>query len=72
MKPNDNPSRTEEVLPTWDVTPPAPSAPADDAIPIAMPVSPDEVNAAVPVAQPVETETPAAQPVEAAPPAQPT
>jgi protein phosphatase len=72
MKPNDDPSLTEEVLPIWDVTPPPPRAPGDDAIPLAEPVSSNEADAVVPVAQPVETEAPAAQPAEAVPLAQST
>jgi len=70
MKPNDEPSTTEEVLPTWDVAPPA----AND-IPVAQPVPAAEGNAAVPVAQPVSAANgnavvPLAQPVDAAPPVQ--
>ncbi|HEY7315905.1 MAG TPA: protein phosphatase 2C domain-containing protein [Gemmataceae bacterium] len=79
MKPNDDVSSPEEVLPTWDVKlPPAPGAPADE--PVAVPESPqadeaipvvesvpsDEPNAAVPVAQPAPEEAPAVQPAEAA------
>ena len=30
MKPNDDPSASEEVLPTWDVTPPPPPTPVAD------------------------------------------
>ncbi len=59
MKPNDEPSTTEEVLPTWDVTPPpAPGTPTADAIPVAQPVPAAESDPAAPVAEPVTSEPP--------------
>jgi serine/threonine protein phosphatase PrpC len=65
MKPNENPSMTDEVLPTWDVTPPPPpGTTGDDALPVAQPIPEAEADDAVPVAEPVEAETPAEQPVE--------
>ncbi len=64
MKPNDDPSTTEEVLPSWDVALP-PAAPAADAVPIAQPVPAAEGNATVSAAHPVEA-APAAQPELAA------
>ncbi|HZV03754.1 MAG TPA: protein phosphatase 2C domain-containing protein [Gemmataceae bacterium] len=55
MKPNDEPSTTEqEVLPTWDVTPPpVPLTPVEEAVPDAQPVPPGETDAAAPVVEPV-------------------
>jgi protein phosphatase len=62
MKPNNDSSSSEEVLPTWDVTlPPAPGEPAAEAVPVAEPV---------PTAHPVEppAEETGAEPVPAAEP----
>jgi protein phosphatase len=63
MKPNDDPSTTEEVLPTWDVTPPPVTAESADDLPAAEPLP------IAPAAETVETETPeeevpAEEPVE--------
>jgi serine/threonine protein phosphatase PrpC len=42
----------EEVLPTWDVTPPpAPATPDEEAIPVAQPVPAGQANADVPLAE---------------------
>lgn len=71
MKPNDEPSSPEEVLPTWDVTPPpAPATPPEEEVPVAQPVPDEEANAAVPVAEPVPSAAPeqaAETPAEAPP-----
>jgi serine/threonine protein phosphatase PrpC len=57
MQPNDE--AAEEVLPTWDVTPPPVSpTPVQDAVPVAQPVPAGEANTNVPLAEPVPTETP--------------
>jgi len=77
MKPTNN-SPTEELVPTWDTTPPPLAAPVADvvsaeAVPLAAPVVPDlpaPLAEAVPPTEPpapVEAEAPA----EAAPPAPP-
>src|SRR5579884_2022791 len=65
MQPNDDQrdagltEGTEEVLPTWDVTPPpAPAAPGEENVPVAQPVPAGEVSPDVPLAEPVETEKP--------------
>ncbi|HWG42620.1 MAG TPA: protein phosphatase 2C domain-containing protein, partial [Gemmataceae bacterium] len=70
MKPNDDASMAEEVLPTWDVTlPPAPATPSADAVPVAEPVPVADANPTVPLAQPVEGAPPAQDetPTEIAP-----
>jgi protein phosphatase len=63
MKPNDEPTSTEEVLPTWDVTlpPAAETVPLSEAIPVAEP------DPALPVAQPVEDASPAPPEIPAEP-----
>ncbi len=72
MKPNDESPRAEEVLPTWDVTPPpTPATPPEEA-PVAQPVPPSETDPNAPVAEPVASipPLPAEQPetpAEAAP-----
>ncbi len=60
MKPNDESTTTEEVLPTWDVTlPPAPTTPDADALPVGEAVPAAEANPALPLAEPVEAAPPA-------------
>jgi serine/threonine protein phosphatase PrpC len=60
MKPNDEPSATEEVLPTWDVTPPpVPGTPVPEAVPVAQPVTDEQANAETPVAEPAPVAPPA-------------
>lgn len=55
MKPNDEPPPPEEVLPTWDVTPPpAPATPIEDSVPLAQPVPDDQANPDAPLAEPIE------------------
>ncbi|HEY7329448.1 MAG TPA: protein phosphatase 2C domain-containing protein [Gemmataceae bacterium] len=53
-KSEDEGSDSEEVLPTWDVTPPpAPATTDEEAIPVAQPVPAGEAQAAVPMAEAV-------------------
>jgi serine/threonine protein phosphatase PrpC len=53
-KPNDEGSESDEVLPTWDVTPPpAPATPDEQTLPVAQPVSADEADSQVPIAEAV-------------------
>jgi protein phosphatase len=60
MKPNDEPSATEEVLPTWDVTPPTtPAVPVDETVPVAQPVPAGETDPNAPVAEPIASIPPA-------------
>jgi protein phosphatase len=60
MKPNDEASASEEVLPSWGVTPPPPpGTPLTNAVPLAQPVPAGSTPAAVPVAEPAETAEPA-------------
>jgi PPM family protein phosphatase len=52
MKPDVNAPESEEVLPTWDVTPPPPpSLPVEEAVPVAQPVPSEEADSAVPFAE---------------------
>src|SRR5579884_1404580 len=50
MKPDSEEPDLEEVLPTWDVTPPEP---AEEALPVAEPISEEDVSSNVPLAEPV-------------------
>ncbi len=51
MKPDGEESDLEEVLPTWDVTPPAPEAPVEEALPVAEPISEEDAASDVPLAE---------------------
>ncbi len=53
MKPDSEEPDLEEVLPTWDVTPPGPTAPAEEALPVAEPISEEDANSNVPLAEPI-------------------
>jgi serine/threonine protein phosphatase PrpC len=63
MKPDGEESATEEVLPTWDVTPPpAPALPAEEAMPVAQPVPSEDADSNIPLAEAL----PNAPPLQAA------
>jgi len=61
-KPDDESSEAEaeaeEVLPTWDVTPPPPATPLEQAVPLAPSAPAGKTDTAIPLAEPVPSTPP--------------
>ena len=65
MKPDGEESDLEEVLPTWDVMPPDPAAPVEEALPVAEPISEEDAASDVPLAELASEAEPPSSPKDA-------